>query len=54
MMDACLINAERLYGHLATSFLTVFMLRIVNATRSIFASGTVKKSDEPGFLRRHQ
>jgi hypothetical protein len=46
--------AERLYGHFSTNFLIVFALRIVNGTRSIFASGTVEKSDVPGFLRRHQ
>jgi len=46
--------AESLYGHFATSFLIVFVLRIVNGTQSTFASGTVEKSDMPGFLRRHQ
>lgn len=45
---------ETLYGHLATSFLIVFVLRIVNGMRSTSASGTGEKSDVPGFLRRHQ
>jgi hypothetical protein len=42
------------YEYFATSFLIVLVLRIVKGSVSTFANGTVKNSDVPGLLRRHQ
>lgn len=49
-----LLSDGQVYGHFATSFLIVLVLRIVNGTRSTFPRGRVEKSEVPGFLRRHQ
>ena len=45
---------EWLYGHFATSFLIVWVLRIVKGSLSTLTNGTVENKDVPGFLRRHQ